>query len=361
MTIKLKPSHSPDPPPFSWDDVPSTPPPPADISSPPSPPTSWLSARDMKMFGAEPLREEIGLVKCIDCGKPVLRSAILEHAENCAKIRNGGKKGAKGKANGEADTDTTKKGKKRKAEDEDPTPDDPSLPKKKKSATKVTKGRFKGPVDYDKQCGVINDKGLPCSRSLTCKSHSMGAKRAVQGRSKPYDELLLEWNRLNNPNWVEPVKKESKAERKERKEREKAEKKKLAMEAAAAAGIELSKKALNTVLGTSGTKKGKKAAVAAAAAAAAAAVAASTMGPGEDVYENLDDIDSEGEVDSLVHAVRFAQNRGVTSVPLAVPCDAGSWFVGRRERLRSCQQLLSQALVSKSASSTSTVTVGGRL
>ena len=49
----------------------------------------------------------------------------------------------------------------------------------------------------------------------------MGAKRAVQGRSRPYDELLLEWNRLHNPNWVEPVKRESKAERKERKEREK--------------------------------------------------------------------------------------------------------------------------------------------
>ena len=54
-------------------------------------------------------------------------------------------------------------------------------------------------VDYDRQCGVINDKGLPCSRSLTCKAHSMGAKRAVQGRPRPYDELLLEWNRANNP------------------------------------------------------------------------------------------------------------------------------------------------------------------
>ena len=116
--------------------------------------------------------------------------------------------------------DASKKGKKRKAEDDDPTPDDPSAPKKKKPATKVTKGRAKGPVDLDKQCGVINDKGLPCSRSLTCKSHSMGAKRAVLGRSKPYDELLLEWNRLNNPNFVEPVKRETKAERKERKEKE---------------------------------------------------------------------------------------------------------------------------------------------
>ena len=113
------------------------------------------------------------------------------------------------------DGETDKKGKKRKAEDDVPNPDDPSAPKTKKQA----RSRVKGPVDYDKQCGVINDKNLPCSRSLTCKSHSMGAKRAVQGRSRPYDELLLEWNRLHNPNWVEPVKRESKAERKERKER----------------------------------------------------------------------------------------------------------------------------------------------
>ena len=89
------------------------------------------------------------------------------------------------------------------------------MPKKK-----AARPRVKGPVDYDKQCGVINDKGLPCSRSLTCKSHSMGAKRAVQGRSKPYDELLLEWNRLNNPNWVEPVKRPTKQERKEQKEQD---------------------------------------------------------------------------------------------------------------------------------------------
>lgn len=112
------------------------------------------------------------------------------------------------------------------------------MPKKKKPATKVTKGRAKGPVDLDRQCGVINDKNLPCSRSLTCKSHSMGAKRAVPGRSRDYDELLLEWNRLNNPNFVEPVKRESKAAKKERKEKEKAEKKRLAQEAAVAAGQE---------------------------------------------------------------------------------------------------------------------------
>ncbi|THG99152.1 hypothetical protein EW026_g3158 [Hermanssonia centrifuga] len=208
----------------------------------------------MKVFGATPLKTTVGIVKCKDCEKPVLRSAMAEHADNCARIRNALKKSGKAKVEPE---DTNKKGKKRKAEDDDPTPEDPSAPKKKKPATKVTKGRTKGPVDLDRQCGVINDKNLPCSRSLTCKSHSMGAKRAVQGRSRPYDELLLEWNRLNNPNFVEPVKRESKAERKERKEKEKIEKKRQAQEAAAAAGIDPNSKKAPGVGGT-GTKKGKK-------------------------------------------------------------------------------------------------------
>lgn len=240
-------------------------------------------------------------------------------------------------------TDTTL-GKKRKAEDEDPTPEDPSAPKKKKPATKVTKGRMKGPVDYDKQCGVINDKNLPCSRSLTCKSHSMGAKRAVQGRSRPYDELLLEWNRLNNPNFVEPVKRETKQERKERKEKEKAEKKRLQMEAAAAAGVDLTKKQTATA-GTAGPKKSKKAAATTNTTTAAAAPGVGPAAPKPDEDENLDDVDSEVELDSLVGAVRLAQDRGLIGIPLAVPCDASSWFVGRRERVRTCRELLANALM----------------
>src|SRR5882762_4166125 len=212
-------------------------------------------------------------------------------------------------------SDPTKKGtKKRKADGDEP--EDPSAPSKKKTKpmTKVTKGRFKGPVDYDKQCGVINDKNLPCSRSLTCKSHSMGAKRAVQGRSKAYDELLLEWNRANNPNWVEPVKRETKAEKKEKREKEKAEKKRLAMEAAAAAGVDITKKGVAAAWGV-GTKKGGK-------KAAAAAAAAVRLAEGDDDMENYDDIDSEVEVDALVHSVRAAQSKGVIGVPLAIPCDA---------------------------------------
>jgi hypothetical protein len=54
-----------------------------------------------------------------------------------------------------------------------------------------TVARVKGPLDLDKQCGVIvAPGGTPCARSLTCKSHSMSSKRSVEGRSRPYDVLL---------------------------------------------------------------------------------------------------------------------------------------------------------------------------
>ncbi|EGP88691.1 uncharacterized protein MYCGRDRAFT_31190, partial [Zymoseptoria tritici IPO323] len=53
--------------------------------------------------------------------------------------------------------------------------------------------RPKAPVDVEKQCGVELPQGGQCARSLTCKSHSMGAKRSVPGRSAPYDKLLLDY------------------------------------------------------------------------------------------------------------------------------------------------------------------------
>lgn len=49
----------------------------------------------------------------------------------------------------------------------------------------------------ERQCGVILPNGQPCARSLTCKSHSMGAKRAVAGRSLPYDMLLAAYQKKN--------------------------------------------------------------------------------------------------------------------------------------------------------------------
>ena len=53
----------------------------------------------------------------------------------------------------------------------------------------------------------------------------------------------------------------------------------------------------------------------------------------------------EAELDSLVRAVRIAHDRGIIGTPLAVPCDTSSWFVARRERLRTCNHLLANALM----------------
>ncbi|KXN89401.1 SAGA-associated factor 73 [Leucoagaricus sp. SymC.cos] len=328
MTLKLKPESNP-PSPFTWDISPSSPPEPSSL---PSPQTTWLSAKDMKLYGSRPLTStsDIGVVKCKDCNKPILRSFILEHANLCAKIRSAALKNNKLKADG----DDKKNSKKRKAS---PTPEDPSEPQKKK-AKPPPKGRVKGPIDYDKQCGVINDKNLPCSRSLTCKSHSMGAKRAVQGRSRPYDELLLEWNRANNPNFVEPVKRETKAEKKEKREREKLEKKRLEAEAAAARGVDVTASSSHKKSAAGVAKKfGKKAAAAAAAVRLAGEL-------GGDVSDDLAEIDSEAELDDLVKVVNTSIDHGATGVPLAVPYDAGSWFVQRRERARVCRDLLFGAL-----------------
>ncbi|ORZ33693.1 SCA7, zinc-binding domain-domain-containing protein [Catenaria anguillulae PL171] len=53
-----------------------------------------------------------------------------------------------------------------------------------------TKFKKTGPIDLDKQCGVILSSGEPCRRSITCKNHSIGAKRNVPGRSQSYDVLF---------------------------------------------------------------------------------------------------------------------------------------------------------------------------
>lgn len=64
--------------------------------------------------------------------------------------------------------------------------------------TKVkSQAKLKGPVDVEKQCGVPLPSGGFCARSLTCKTHSMGAKRAVLGRSAPYDVLLQQYQKRN--------------------------------------------------------------------------------------------------------------------------------------------------------------------
>lgn len=105
-------------------------------------------------------------------------------------------KSAKKSAPKATGSEAPKKSKKRKADGEgDKEPKKKKAKKDEPPKTKVPKP--KGPVDVEKQCGVVLPNGGFCARSLTCKSHSMGAKRAVPGRSLPYDNLLAQYQKKN--------------------------------------------------------------------------------------------------------------------------------------------------------------------
>ncbi|KAG8907872.1 hypothetical protein FRB99_001731 [Tulasnella sp. 403] len=310
---------------INWDDLDAfvNSPIPGSDGPPASPPTAWLEDTVMPIYGASPMEPVAAIIRCKDCDKPVLSSALSSHRDNCEKIR-------KLLAKNKKDT-----GSKRKAEDDGST-DAPAKKKTKKELAKATSGtkRVKGPAKLDEHCCVINEKGQPCSRSITCKVHSMVAKRAVQGRSKPYDELLLDWKRANIPGFVEPVKRETKAERKAKKEAEK-EAKRLEMLAAgivpgakkAKAAKGEGKKNKKTDKNAPGEKGGKKGAK------------AGQPGPEE---EEEEDIDSDLEFEFLVHAVRSA--RPYTAVPLAQPTDVSNFFVARNEILRNCHDTMGFAL-----------------
>lgn len=46
--------------------------------------------------------------------------------------------------------------------------------------------------DPEKHCGVTLGNMKPCTRSLTCKTHQISLRRNVDGRSKPFDQLLAD-------------------------------------------------------------------------------------------------------------------------------------------------------------------------
>jgi SAGA-associated factor 73 len=174
----------------------------------------------------KPYEDQLELVSCKHCKRPVLRITAAAHIRDCLKKkqeklqkkkeakeakdaalrkeRNGGVSpapsiddGADNRARKTAtatDGAAKKSGKKRKADDD---AKGASGKKKKKEDPKAKAGKPKGPVDVEKQCGVVLTNGAQCARSLTCKSHSMGAKRAVPGRSMPYDVLLAQYQKKN--------------------------------------------------------------------------------------------------------------------------------------------------------------------
>ncbi|KAJ3031108.1 UNVERIFIED_CONTAM: hypothetical protein HDU68_006487 [Siphonaria sp. JEL0065] len=63
--------------------------------------------------------------------------------------------------------------------------------------------KAKVPIDLDKHCAVITEPGgLPCARSITCKIHSVSAKRAVVGRTYLYDVLLADYQNKSRANQI---------------------------------------------------------------------------------------------------------------------------------------------------------------
>lgn len=156
------------------------------------------------------------MLKCNHCKRTVTEHAMPKHIERCLnkkQEKQRKKKEAKDARDAAArkekgqDSDEEEDGersavkggaasKKRKAADENEE-GIPTKKKKKKDEAKAKASKPKAPVDVERQCGVELPLGGQCARSLTCKSHSMGAKRAVAGRSAPYDKLLMEYQRKN--------------------------------------------------------------------------------------------------------------------------------------------------------------------
>ncbi len=141
-----------------------------------------------------------------DDGSPDKKANGKASKKVSGKKPDGELKGKKRKADADAD-----RGPKNKKKKEEPKP---KVPKPKGiyfyislycyhlsgpsgNSTALTMNPHVGPVDVEKQCGVLLPNGQPCARSLTCKSHSMGAKRAVAGRSLPYDMLLAAYQKKN--------------------------------------------------------------------------------------------------------------------------------------------------------------------
>ncbi|CAG8554731.1 353_t:CDS:2, partial [Diversispora eburnea] len=140
---------------------------------------------------SSPLKDENGTVKCNECSKKLLPQGLIEHAANCEKAKaNSLNSQATTSKISEQDNNpisTTNTNKKNNSNTEENY-----TPNKKRKISLTSEG----PIDLDKQCGVIvSPNTTPCTRSLTCKSHAMALKRSVQGRSQPYDILLAQYQK----------------------------------------------------------------------------------------------------------------------------------------------------------------------
>ncbi|CAG8536638.1 13100_t:CDS:2, partial [Cetraspora pellucida] len=132
-------------------------------------------------YGCKPAREESGVIQCNSCSKKLFASGFVEHTENCVKIMAMSSRSTKKMPVDEIPVNKNMKNIESIA--------NAYVPNKKRKRSVTSEG----PIDLDKQCGVVEHTGTQCSRSLTCKSHSMALKRAVQGRSQPFNTLLSQY------------------------------------------------------------------------------------------------------------------------------------------------------------------------
>ncbi|KAJ3379325.1 hypothetical protein HDU84_006743 [Entophlyctis sp. JEL0112] len=187
--------------------------------------------------------DSLVLVQCNVCAKTVLQSSLLQHLENCRRLNPtaplfadeppplqpaqsaaavasvDAKKAAVKRKRDEATATAASKSRDKKKDPmaagvSSPAPPAPAAAsatpvpidsvKEKEKDKSRSKAATRGPVDLDKQCGVLLESGpvlsLPCSRSITCKIHSVFAKRSVAGRTQHYDSLIAEYqmNRFNS-------------------------------------------------------------------------------------------------------------------------------------------------------------------
>ncbi|TPX38045.1 hypothetical protein SmJEL517_g00068 [Synchytrium microbalum] len=114
--------------------------------------------------------DEVPVVTCNGCSRPVLQTSLLAHLEICT--------GADGPSNKKIKTEH------------------PPINSYKEESPPIMindsymTGKSKKGINLDEQCGVLID-GIRCTRSILCKKHPVAQKRAVMGRCKPYDVLAL--------------------------------------------------------------------------------------------------------------------------------------------------------------------------
>ena len=151
----------------------------------------------------------------------------------------------------------------------------------------------------------------------------MGAKRAVEGRSAPYDTLLFEWQKATNPSFVAKLEEKEKAI--------------AAAKAAAAAAPPKEKKKK--------TPKDSKTKSSSGGAGGATASAVFIEDDDMDMYDaHADEDQMDQELVSVLGSIANAASKDRTTVlPLATRSFAGA-YTSRAKRMRDLRELLREGL-----------------